>query len=123
MIQTDIYSLLSSSEPLTALVNTGIYPVFIPAGSSLPCVTYSVTSNVTNGGYSLDMTWSNRARVTVDVFSAEYLNACTISAAIHSVLDGYTGGEIQLITPENEQDFCLSDSMTYRQSMDFYVYY
>jgi hypothetical protein len=122
MIQADIFTLLGTNSALTALVGTNVYPVVLPTGSALPAITYSITSNVTNGGYSLDMAWSSRIRLTIDVFSTTYLECNNIVAAVHSVLDGYSDETIQLITPENEQDFYMSNALIYRTSLDFYLY-
>ncbi len=122
MIQQDIVTLLTSSSALNALVSTRIYPVVIPTGSSLPCVTYSVTSNVVIDGYSLDMQGLNRARVSVDVFSTSYLEAHTTAQAVRAALDGYTGGDIQLIYIENVQDFYMSDAEIYRVALELFVF-
>ena len=122
MIQQDILTLLTSSSALNTLVGTRIYPVVIPTGSALPCVTFSVTSSVPVDGHSLDMQAMTRMRVSVDVFSTSYLEAHTTAQAVRAALDGYTGGDIQLIYIENVQDFYMSDAEIYRVALELFVF-
>ena len=131
MEATNIRDILAAHPPINVnnslpaisdMVNNGIYPVATPPGATFPCLTYSITSSVPLDGYSLDATWRTRSRVTIDVFADTYLTLCSIVDAVHAALDGYADDNIQLILPENEQDFYLSDSQLYRRELQFFAY-
>lgn len=87
MIESGITSLLNGS--IEALVGNRIYPVTIPEGSALPCLSYQVISGASD--YSMDGSAETEKTFQFDAWGKAYADVKAIMQALHSVLDGFSG--------------------------------
>lgn len=91
-----LYSKLSNTSAVTALVGTRIYPVFIPQNAAYPCIVYMV-ENAPLDPSKTHIGTHDIAKVTLHIWqeAREGQNAYdvldSIDAAVRTALDGATG--------------------------------
>ena len=108
-----MFAALSGASAVTALVGTRIYPVTIPAGKSLPAITYFRVSGtperrLNNGGSS-----GQRVRVQVDCWATTYAAAKSAAAAVQTAAIAAGFAFVQ------DRDLHEEDLNIFRVSMDF----
>ncbi len=129
MIEKAIYSLLASNSAITDLVSSRIYPMVRRQTDELPAITFQIISSPR--GYTFDGPMGLvRARVQINCYADDPLEAANISEIVRKSLEGFQGspedvriesmmlediGDLPVIDPDNEQ---LS---VYAKTMDFYV--
>lgn len=107
MIGNSIYSLLSGSAPLTALVGSQIYPVQAAQTKKDPMVIYGI---VKQEGHQTKTQTSAEDWIEIDlvVYAKDYDQMHDISKKIRTALDGVggliAGNEISKITFQNFVD-------------------
>jgi|SRR5579884_495242 len=87
MLEQGITALLNGS--IAALVGNRVYPVTIPEGAELPCLSYQVVSGASE--YALDGSAETEKTIQFDAWGTTYADAKTIQKALHDLLDGYSG--------------------------------
>lgn len=129
MIETAIFTLLSTTAAVTALVGNKIYPVVLPndfPASELPAVTYQTVSASTD--MNLDRSALETKRIDINVFAARYLDAKNVQAAIADVLTGFSGElsngvNVLEIVPGVQIDDFSNTAQVYRVLTEYSVTY
>ena len=91
-LEQGLYSYLSTQVTLTALVGTRIYPMFIPQGATIPCITYQRISTPRTPTHDT----SGRGdlvnpRVQFDIWSETQKSGSDIGAVLTALLNGKVG--------------------------------
>lgn len=88
MIGKAVYSILTSSSPLAALVGTKFYPVVMPEGTLMPCIVWQIngTPEYTKSSSPADMT-----NVTFTVFAEDYDGAVGIFLVLRTEMENVRG--------------------------------
>jgi hypothetical protein len=118
MLETELYSLLSTTTLLTGTISTRVYPVKAPQNVSEPYLIYTRISGGQVSGLDGYLTMEN-PRIQIDAYSKGYSQVKTIADNVHSAMNGATAFKAILISDNDlfEEDFDL-----YRVSMDFSVW-
>ena len=132
-IEAGIYSRLSGSTAITALIGTRIYPQIVPQGASYPNARFTIiTDEVINS--STGHTTLRQASLQVDCYSANsYSGAINIADAITSQLNtnSTTFGSINVenshVTSAGDEPAFLptdgSDDYIFGRSLDIDLFY
>jgi hypothetical protein len=115
MIEEALYSHLSTSTGLTALVSDRIYPIMMPQDPTLPAITYQRISNSpvnTIGGFaSLD-----NPHIQFDCWATSYSSVKALGDKLRKTIAAATTfNALQM----SDQDLYEADTEIYRVSMDF----
>lgn len=115
MIERKIYSHLSTTTAITAVVGTRIYPYWLPDQAKYPAISYF---RVSGGQQNTLSGYSNleNPRIQFDVWAESYKQAKEIRSAVHSVMSQATAFQSLLI---DDSDIYEDDIAVYRVSMDF----
>tara|TARA_Y100000593_G_C4310742_1_gene338216 strand:+ start:1833 stop:2246 length:414 start_codon:yes stop_codon:yes gene_type:complete len=132
-IEAAIYSALSGSTSLTALVGTRIYPNTVPQNVTFPHVSFAIDGNEKFHGLNTTESLA-RASVSVDCYTENsYLDAVNIANVVRNILNtqsttwgslsvqnAHVGSETDLgaIKPTDG-----SDDYIYTRSLDCDVFY
>lgn len=124
VIEEAIYTKLSSTDAVTDLVGTRIYPLKLPQNPTYPAITYgrvSARRGMTHDGPG-DMAWP---RFQFDCYGASYSAAKGVANAIRSTLNGFSGTvstvNICAVFFMNEVDDFNDDTEVYRIAVDFRI--
>jgi len=125
-IEDAIYSKLSGTSGITALVGRRIYPVVLPQKCKLPAITYDKVSDPqihTMGSESNPC----HPRFTIHVWGETLKNVIDIAEQVKTALKYYTGTIasmiIQRIYYDNETDIYEPQTETYHRALDFLIWY
>lgn len=115
MIEEALYSHLSTSTTLMALVSDRIYPIMMPQDPELPAITYQRISNSpvnSMGGHGgLD-----NPKIQIDCWATSYSAAKALGDKLRKTIATATAfNSVQL----NDQDLYEDGTEIYRVSMDF----
>ena len=118
-----IYSILSNDATVSAMVSTRIFPIVAAQDTAFPFVVYTITNqepSMTKDGVSPLDTIS----VQIDCYALEYDANVTLSNAVRSALDFYTGTvqsqAIQRIRFQGQNDGEYDEDLgVFWQSLDF----
>ena len=135
MISTALYTVLRLSEDIVATFGTRIYPVIVPQGSVLPCLTYAVNSHSQDETKSDPDAYTQLA-VKIAVYATNYSDCETYHQYVYDALQNYAGEVedviIKTITCENKQSddiveqYWVAESASgqyaYVINMDFSIY-
>lgn len=120
MIESALYTRLTTYAPLTALISTRTYPVVAPQGTTLPYCVYRKVSpgrRYTMDGYA----GIQRPRMQVSCYGATYGQAKGVAAQLIAAVESWAGVESAWV--ENEVDFYDKDTNTYHVPVDFFAWY
>lgn len=118
VLEPKIYTVLSGSSAVSAVVSARIYPLVLPQDVTLPAITYvRISGGQVNsmGGYS----GLENPRMQIDVWGATYTAAKTLAALVHAAMSAATTFSALLIS---DMDLYEDDTKIYRVSMDFSVW-
>ncbi len=132
-IEAAVYTVLSGSTALSALVGTRIYPNTIPQNKAFPHVSFTIEDNEKYHGLNTTVSLT-RASVSVECYTENsYLDAVNIANVIRNILNtqSTTWGtlNIQNAHVEGETDLGAvtptdgSDDYIYQRSLDCDVFY
>ncbi|MBB6144719.1 oligoribonuclease NrnB/cAMP/cGMP phosphodiesterase (DHH superfamily) [Silvibacterium bohemicum] len=121
MIETDLYSVLSSATQITTITGTNIYPVVLPINTTATALTYRIVGTITDP--TLDTSGLVKARVQIDCWAADYNDAVTLRAAVISVLNGYENAATFAAQLLNQSDSFAQDLLRYIATVEFFVLY
>jgi hypothetical protein len=115
MIEDAMYSHLSTSTALTAIVGNRIYPMLMPQDPTLPAVTFQRISNgpqwSINGPCGLD-----NPHMQVDCWTTSFAGSKALSDALRKAMaTAGTYSAVQL----TDQDIYEVDTEIYRVSQDY----
>lgn len=118
MIESTLYSILSSAPAITAITAARIYPLVLPEGSPLPAIDYSIVGGAAKS--TQDTRSTVRLRWEVNCWGASYGDAVTLRNTVVQSLDNYVGQgvNIQYLMPH---DFFDHELLQYRAIAEFYV--
>lgn len=113
-----IYTLLSGSTSLVALVGTNIFPVIIPENTVMPCLVYDRTFSVQ---YTKDYNVGSISTVNITILADSYSEAITIADLVDTRLCNYQGtvDDINIVSirlvngDENFQEDCFIQQLQY----------
>ena len=120
MIETQIYSVLSSAPALSALCGSRIYPLVLPDEVTMPAISYIFVGGSSKS--TQDTRGSQKYRLEVNCWSNTYLSAVTLRNAVIDTLDSYNqnGLFISFLQP---LDLFDHDLLNFRAVTEFYVYF
>jgi hypothetical protein len=105
--ETAVYSLLSGAGAITAIVSTRIYPTVLPVGVPTPAIVYELISSWRDGALdAYATTHLTRARVQINLLSADHAVLLTMRAAVFAAMQfqrGSIGGvTVHSVLPAGE---------------------
>ena len=95
MVGIKIYSILSASTSLAALVGSNLNAYYIPENELLPAVIYRIADITPE--YTKEGAFQDVSTVEILSFSEDYRNCLDISAAVRNALDNYKDEEVTSI--------------------------
>lgn len=89
-IKAGLYSFLTGSTPIAAVVGTRVYPMLVPQGAAYPAITYQIVSNnhIRSHGGSSQLAY---VRVQINSWAATAAAADSLQELIRNRMDGYAG--------------------------------
>lgn len=122
MLEIDLRNYLLEQEKLTDLINTRIYPGWIPKDAIMPSVAFLIVSGSRH--HDIDVAFP---RVQLSVFAKRYLEAKEIASEIIKGLRRYKGmmgsTSVLQIVLESEYDMYESDTKLHHIAIDFKIIY
>jgi hypothetical protein len=93
MVETAIFTVLSTSSAVSALAGTRVYPAVLPKDPTLPAVVYKFVGG--SNQPTMDTPGKQRARLQLDCFGETYSDAITLRKAVVQTLAGYRSAAFQ----------------------------
>lgn len=126
MIEAGLFSLLSNTPAIAALVGTRIYPVVLPTAPTLPALSYQIVGAMSKP--TLNNSGFQRFRMQFDCWGQDYSDAVTLREALVKALNGYQGLLSDGTMLQNAQfiqpiDFFEHEALQYRCAVEFYLYF
>lgn len=122
MLEVDLRNFLLKQEKITDLINTRIYPGWIPQNAEMPSVAFFIVSGVRH--HDIDVAFP---RIQMSIFSKRYVEAKEISNRIVDCLRRFKGQmgntSVLQIVFENEYDQYEPDTGLYHIAIDFKIIY
>lgn len=123
-IEDALYTKLSGTVAISAIVSDRIYPMKMPEDPTFPCVTYQRISSVRNQTLQGRVAYCDSI-FQIDSWSKDYDVTKQIAGEIFAVLEGFRGTvssvDIQAVLSQNEIDLYEDDVKLYRRSQTFRV--
>jgi hypothetical protein len=107
MVETNIYSILSTTTAVTAITGTRIYPTELPTDATLPAIVYTVISSVSMPTF--ETAGMDRVRLEIDCWGADALTAINLRSVVRQNIDGYFTASPSITI------YHLSDSTMFRE--------
>jgi hypothetical protein len=101
---------------------TEVYPVSIPQTATYPAVSYMRISSVRNVNFSEVEDWV-RTVFEVNCYGETFNEALSLAEDTKSALNGYRGGNIQLIRLDNELEMLEDAVDLYRVAQQYTVWH
>jgi Protein of unknown function (DUF3168) len=122
MIESAIYSVLSSADAVTTLAGTRIYPGVLPKNPTLPAVVYKFITS--QGNPTMSTRGMTRARLQLESFGETFSDAVNLRAAIVQTLAGYTSAAFtaQVFNPIGNDGF-YEDLLQYVALAEAYLWF
>jgi hypothetical protein len=125
MIESGLHQLITSDARFSAVAATRLYPVLLPTDSPLPAATYQVIAVKPMHDLQARVNVT-QMRLQIDTWASDYADVKTLSGAIISILDNYSGPlsdgskvfGIQLLTMA---DYFEHEALTYRVLTEFSI--
>ena len=126
MIESALYTYITSDATVTGLIGTRLYPLDLPQEPTAPAATYLRVS--TNPLYTHDGDAAlDEVRIQIDSFDTTVLGAKTLAGAIRDRISGHNGDmegtDVQSVFMDTEQDFGDPTTDLYRVSQDYLITY
>lgn len=122
MLEVDLRNYLLEQEEITSVIDTRIYPGWIPQEAVMPSMAFF---KVTGGKHhDIDVAFP---RVQFSVFSSRYMEAKQLANSVVKAISRYKGvmGETKIlqIVFQNEYDLFESDRKLYHVAVEFKIIY
>lgn len=126
-LELAVYDRLRADAAVSALVGTRIHPNVLPAGSTLPAITYFRVSATRVGALGADSGLA-QARMQVSCWASTNLGMTALAKAVRDALKrlapgAYSGVTIEAIFQDDGPDIYEPDSQTYQRPLDFLVWF
>ncbi len=132
VLEEGLYSYLSGYAGLTALIGTRIYPVRLPQGALLPCLTYQRMTTpriMTHDTSGMSGTLAE-PRLQFDAWAETYKECKDITDQVRAALNGKTGSigtspnavTIRAALVDNELSEYYADVELYRIMSDYIIW-
>jgi hypothetical protein len=118
---TAIYTMLTSSAALSALIDTRVYPLRRPADSPAPCVVYQVegSEKIT---CKIDTDELYISELSLEVYAPKYLQLEAICRAIMLHVEGYKASGIRGVSFMSDDDDYEDDAKLFVKVLRFELY-
>lgn len=121
-----VYALLSGAAPVTAIVDTKIYPAVAPEGTALPFLVYEEVSRIDRHAVSLADPAMVTTRMQITAVADHYAQLKTLLAAVHAACSnrrGLVAGIPDVCTRPAGRgpDLFDGERSVFSQSIDFMV--
>lgn len=90
MIEHFIFALLDGDAPLTAFVDSRIYPILLPQNAVFPCVSYSTILDEEDKTFDGQGTFQE-ITVEIDAWSDTHAEMLSVGDAIKTAIKNYSG--------------------------------
>ena len=126
-MESDLHSRVTGDGTISGLIGTRFYPEILPQNPTAPAATYQIISTTVMDHSHDGAGRLLRVRVQVDAYASTYLETITLSDAIRSSLDGFSGTMGSTTVPS-----CLMaaeragwdfESALWRRSQDYLIVY
>ena len=123
MIESTLYTRLSTYSGLTALVSTRIYPLVCPQGVTYPAVVYQRISTMAREVAMGSDPGIVRARVQVTAWADNYTSAKAVADKVRLALERYRTTGLFDIYIIGENDLYDEEALKYGVAVDAKVVY
>ena len=134
MLELALVTLVQGNAGVSAIASVGGFSIQLPKGQALPSWSYHIAAE------NLDYTLEGRAgvgfrRIQFDCYGNGAADCISLAAAIHSVLNGYSGTVLTATSPIttlaviqgcfllNTIDFFDEPSRSYRRMLEYEVWF
>ncbi len=124
-IETGLRSQLVNDTDVAAIVGTRVYPVKMPLGYTLPCISYQ---RISSERYPFLDGPSGRAipRFQVDCYADTYSEVRDLAGKVRLALDGFKGtlgteSNVGGISIQSERDLWEDNTDVYRVTQDYLI--
>jgi hypothetical protein len=121
MIETALFTVLSTASAVTALAGTRIYPAVLPKNPTLPAAVYKFAGGANTP--TMDTRGKQRSRLQIDCFGETYSDAVNLRKAIAQTLGGYVSAEFQSQVLTIGSDGFDEDLLQYVAILEVYVWF
>lgn len=126
MIETGLFSLLSTTSAITTLCGTRIYPFVLPTDPTYPCVLYKWIGAKPDP--TMDTSGFQRWRMEFDCFAQTPASAIALRSAIRQALEGHRGRLTDGTYLQDAQftqlgDFFEDDARIPRAMIEFFLFF
>lgn len=127
MIESSIYSVLSSTAAITTLLGTrptgdsGVYPLTLPIDPVLPAIAYKIVANV--GKPTMSTRGKYKARVQIDCFGNAFADATNLRNAVIQTLQGYSDVNFSSLVLSTGADVFDHELLQYIAPVEIYAFY
>lgn len=126
MLSKALYTKLSGTAGITALVSTRIYPVVLPENVTLPAISYSVVAQPQI--HSLEGVTALNSLVQIDCWADTFLASQNVAEAIANAINDFSGTigseeKIHSSIQTGKQELFEPDVNDYRVSLDYSIWH
>ena len=118
--EKSLVATLKANTALTALVGTKIFPLIVPQGTALPCISYQrisgMPANTLSGHSGLE-----EIDLQIDVWAKTYAEAKTIAKAVRAAMPA--SGTPFSAHLRMDEDLPGDDGSYFRVSMEYVVWF
>lgn len=126
MIEASLFTLLSGSGPVAAIVGSRVYGLHAPQGDAFPCLVFQRTGELREAT-ACGTDQLARGSFSVDAYSKHYLEAVTLAKAVRTALIDYSGlvgdTHIDRVFLDNVSDSTDPEPGLCRVSLLFTIWY
>ena len=120
MIGTIIYTALSGSSTITAIVGENVFPVVIPQAVKGPANVYAIGSNITNAVKDGPSTMDTYLFDVMSI-SKKYSEVDNLADKVRTALETTTATGVQSIRYQSEQDDFIMETEMYVRTAQFKI--
>ena len=122
MIESALFTVLSTSAAVSALAGTRVYPAVLPKDPTLPAVVYRFVGGANQP--TMNTRGRQRSRLQIDCFGETYNDAISLRKAVVQTLGGYSSATFQSqILDATADDGFDQDLLQYLAIAEAYVWF
>lgn len=119
-IESELAGIVADSVDVTALVGSRVYPLGLPQNPTLPAIVYQELRTSTRVMADGD-SGERESRFQLSYWAGSFSAIKTGKRALVELLNGYSGGGVELITVDAMRDDYEPDTGWYRQIVEIVV--